>query len=337
MSEPAAKAPKPAEETAKSPAEIPEPVECTSMCHKHKCIPRAKKSPKPASEGALKDASEDEKEEEEEEKIVVAIPIFENVTALDFVGPYEVLHLLPNVEVVFVSHSRDLYAADLGMLSFHSTATFDEVPSPDIIVVPGGGGTRDLLTDAPLLDWIRKAHETSLFTTSVCSGSLLLGAAGILKGVKATTHWCVWHMLPDYEAEPVYARIVQDGKIITSAGMTAGIDMALRLAALVTDEVSAMVVQLMMEYDPQPPFHCGSVDHAAPEIICTAKDWLENRNCWTICPDPFCFAHSEVIPDETTKSTNEAAPAPKPKKKIEKATVPSIRKKIWTAPFIPDD
>lgn len=160
MSEPASEAPKPAEETAKSPAETPKPEECASMCHKHKCFrkaPKTHKAPKPASEGTLEEDSPED-EEEEVEKIVVAIPIFKNVTALDFVGPYEVLHLLPNVKVVFVSHSRDLYAADLGMLSFHSTATFDEVPSPDIIVVPGGGGTHDLLTDAPLLDWIRKVN-----------------------------------------------------------------------------------------------------------------------------------------------------------------------------------
>jgi putative intracellular protease/amidase len=126
------------------------------MCHKHKCFPKVRpKHPKPAPEGAPEEASSEE-DEDDEEKIVVAIPIFKNVTALDFVGPYEVLHLLPNVKVLFVSHSRDLYSADLAMLSFHSTATFDEVPSPDIIVVPGGGGTHDLLTDAPLLDWIRK-------------------------------------------------------------------------------------------------------------------------------------------------------------------------------------
>lgn len=145
-----AEAPTPAAETAQPPAATPKPEECASMCHKHKCFPKVRPK-RHAPESAP-----EEEDEDDEEKILVAIPIFKNVTALDFVGPYEVLHLLPNVKVLFISHSRDLYSADLAMLSFHSTATFDEVPSPDIIVVPGGGGTHDLLTDAPLLDWIRK-------------------------------------------------------------------------------------------------------------------------------------------------------------------------------------
>lgn len=153
----AGEAPKPAVAAPEPVVETPNTVECASMCHKHKCFakPRKRPSRKPSKLALEEDAPEDE---DEEGRIVVAIPIFKNVTALDFVGPYEVLHLLPKVKVLFVSHARDLYPADLGMLSFHSTATFDEVPSPQIIVVPGGGGTHELLTDAPLLDWLRKAN-----------------------------------------------------------------------------------------------------------------------------------------------------------------------------------
>jgi len=205
----------------------------------------------------------------------VAIPIFKNVTALDFVGPYELLHILPNVNVVFVSHSKGLYAADGGMLSIEATATFDEVPSPDIVVVPGGYGSNALMADKPILDWIRKAHETSLYTTSVCSGSLLLGAAGILQGKEATTHWMALQMLSNFGAKPVSSRVVQSGKIITAAGVSAGIDMGLKLAALITDDTTAKVVQLMMEYDPQPPFNCGSVDTASPDIVAIARSWVE--------------------------------------------------------------
>jgi aminopeptidase N len=205
----------------------------------------------------------------------VAIPIFKNVTALDFVGPYEPLHILPNVNVVFVSHSKGLYTADQGMLSIEATATFDEVPSPDIIVVPGGDGTNALMADKSILDWIRKAHETSLYTTSVCSGSMLLGAAGILQGKEATTHWMALQMLSNFGAKPVSSRVVQSGKIITAAGVSAGIDMGLKLAALITDETTAKVVQLMMEYDPQPPFNCGSVATASPDIVAIARSWVE--------------------------------------------------------------
>lgn len=205
----------------------------------------------------------------------VAIPIFKDVTALDFVGPYEPLQVLPNVNVVFVSHSKGLYAADGGMLSIEATATFDEVPGPDIVVVPGGDVTKAAMADKPLLDWIRKAHETSLYTTSVCTGSLLLGAAGILQGKEATTHWTALQMLSNFGAKPVSSRVVQSGKIITAAGVSAGIDMGLKLAALITDDTTAKVVQLMMEYDPQPPFNCGSVDTASPDVVAIARSWVE--------------------------------------------------------------
>ncbi|KAG0567397.1 hypothetical protein M758_7G145900 [Ceratodon purpureus] len=206
----------------------------------------------------------------------VAIPIFKDVTALDFVGPYEPLHALPNVNVVFVSHSKGLCDADQA-LSFQATATFDEIPSPDIIIVPGGKGTNALMTDKPLINWLRKAHETSMYTTSVCTGSMLLGAAGILKGLEATTHWMLMETLPKFAAKPVKSRVVQQGKVITAAGVSAGIDMGLKLVALLSDEKTAKVVQLLLEYDPQPPFSCGSPATAGPELVAIALALAEKN------------------------------------------------------------
>lgn len=206
----------------------------------------------------------------------VAMPIFKAMTALDFVGPYEVLNCLPNVKVVFVSHSVGLYT-DLGTLTVQATASFDQVPKPDIVVVPGGVGTRALLEDEAILQWLRKVHETSLYTTSVCTGSLLLAAAGLLSGLEAATHWNAFDLLASLGAKPVKARVVQQGKIITAAGVSSGIDMALQLAALITDETTAKAVQLYIEYDPEPPFDCGSTDKAGPEVLSKARTLAHNR------------------------------------------------------------
>jgi len=206
----------------------------------------------------------------------VAMPIFKAMTALDFVGPYEVLNCLPNVKVVLVSHSVGLYT-DLGTLTVQATASFDQVPKPDIVVVPGGVGTRALLEDEAILQWLRKVHETSLYTTSVCTGSLLLAAAGLLNGLEATTHWNAFDLLASLGAKPVKARVVQQGKIITAAGVSSGIDMALELAALITDETTAKAVQLYIEYDPEPPFDCGSTDKAGPEVLSKARTLAHNR------------------------------------------------------------
>ncbi|KAG0603619.1 hypothetical protein M758_10G108100 [Ceratodon purpureus] len=201
----------------------------------------------------------------EPRRLQVAIPIFENMTMLDLVGPYEMLNAVPHIDVVFVGHKRGL-VSDLGSFTMEAKASFDEVPSPDVLVVPGGLGTRTLQYDKTILDWIRKAHETTLYTTSVCTGSLLLGAAGLLKGLDATTHWAILPTLSSFGANPVSARVVRQGKIITAAGVSSGIDMGIQLVALLTDELTAKAVQLFTEYDPEPPFNTGHPSKATPDV-----------------------------------------------------------------------
>ena len=196
----------------------------------------------------------------------VAIPLFERFTALDAVGPYEVLSRLPGARVRFLAAAPGPVRTDNGMLTLTAEAALEDVPAPDVVMVPGGIGTRALLEDEALLSWLRRAHETTRFTTSTCTGSLLLGAAGILDGLEATTHWAVLHVLERYGARPSRQRVVEQGKVITAAGVSAGIDMALTLAARIAGEDVARAIQLGIEYDPQPPFDAGSVDKA-PEHV----------------------------------------------------------------------
>jgi transcriptional regulator GlxA family with amidase domain len=193
----------------------------------------------------------------------VAIPIFDRVTALDAVGPYEVLSRLPETEVVFVSFEPGPQRTDTRMLALHADRALDDVPDPDIVVVPGGFGTRALMSDERMLTWLRHVHETTTWTTSVCTGALLLAAAGILDGLEATTYWAVRDTLAEFGAHPVAERFVEQGKVITAAGVSAGIDMALHLAARVAGPEIAQAIQLGIEYDPQPPFDSGS-DAKAP-------------------------------------------------------------------------
>ncbi|MER7363666.1 DJ-1/PfpI family protein [Nonomuraea wenchangensis] len=188
----------------------------------------------------------------------VAIPLYPRFTALDAVGPYTVLAFAPGWRVTFVAAEPGPVTDDRGALSLAATASYDDVPDPDVIVVPGGPGTFDALADEALLGWIRRAHERTSWTTSVCSGSLLLGAAGLLDGLRATTHWAALELLRQYGAEPVSERTVVQGKVVTAAGVSAGIDMALTLLARARDEETAQAVQLAIEYDPQPPFDAGS-------------------------------------------------------------------------------
>ncbi|MEU6711018.1 DJ-1/PfpI family protein [Nonomuraea sp. NPDC046802] len=194
----------------------------------------------------------------------VAIPLYPRFTALDAVGPYTVLAFAPDSTVTFVAAEPGPVTDDRGTLTLIATASYADVPRPDVIVVPGGPGTMDALSDEALLGWIRQAHEHTRWTTSVCSGSLLLGAAGLLSGLKATSHWAILDHLERFGATPVSERVVGSGKIVTAAGVSAGIDMALTLLAQARDEVTAQAVQLAIEYDPQPPFNCGS-PKTAPE------------------------------------------------------------------------
>src|SRR4051794_37444465 len=196
----------------------------------------------------------------------IAMLLFPRLTALDAVGPYEVLQRLPGATVKFVAAERGEYRTEQGMLAVVADFTMDEVTSADILVVPGGIGTRPLIEDQPTLEWIRAIDAGSEWTTSVCTGSLLLGAAGLLKGKKATTHWRVLDLLSNFGATPTSERVVEQGKIITAAGVSSGIDMALTLAAHVAGDEVAQAIQLGIEYDPQPPFDCGSVAKAPASV-----------------------------------------------------------------------
>jgi len=197
----------------------------------------------------------------------IAILIFDGLTALDAIGPYEVLSRLPEAEVTFVGAAVGSIRTDTGALGLQVDATIEEVPSPEVFLVPGGKGNRPLLADERVLDWVRSVHETSRYTTSVCTGSLVLAAAGLLDGVDATTHWLEMDTLASLGANPTSERVVERGKLITAAGVSSGIDMALRLAELIAGPIVAQAIQLGIEYDPQPPFDAGSPDKAPPEVV----------------------------------------------------------------------
>jgi putative intracellular protease/amidase len=197
----------------------------------------------------------------------IAIPLYDRFTALDAIGPYEVLSRLPDARVTFVATEPGPYKTDNGMLTMVAEASLDDFPSPEILCVPGGWGARDAMSDERLLGWIREVHETSDWTTSVCTGALLLGAAGVLEGLDATTHWLELETLAELGARPTEQRVVEQGKVITAAGVSSGIDMALVLAAKIAGDEFAQTVQLMIEYDPQPPFDAGSSKKAPAEIV----------------------------------------------------------------------
>ncbi|MGH9079203.1 MAG: DJ-1/PfpI family protein [Acidimicrobiales bacterium] len=209
----------------------------------------------------------------------VAIPLFPRFTALDAVGPYEVLQRVPSIDVVTVGDRCGELRSDNGMLGLSVDATFEDVPEPDVIVFPGGIGTRALVDDQRVLGWVRHAHVTSRLTTSVCTGSLILGAAGLLAGLTATTHWSCYAELESHGAVPTARRVVEnlDQRIITSAGVSSGIDMALRVVELLVDRTAAEAVQLMIEYDPQPPFDSGSVAKAGPTVMARVVEYAEHR------------------------------------------------------------
>ena len=198
----------------------------------------------------------------------IAIPIYPAFTALDAIGPYEVLQRLPGAEVVFCSERAEVVRTEQGMLGIAADRTLDQVDRPDIVVVPGGSGTRFLLDPAgPYASWIARVHETTTWTTSVCTGSLLLAAAGVLDGVDATTHWAARGLLGELGANPVAERVVERDKLVTAAGVSSGIDMALRLAERVAGPEVAQALQLGIEYDPDPPHDTGSLEKAPQAIV----------------------------------------------------------------------
>ncbi len=196
----------------------------------------------------------------------IAILLFDRLTALDAVGPYEVLSRLPDAHVTFVATEAGPKRTDTGALALVADATLAEVPHPDLVLVPGGPGQADAEKDDAVLEWLRAAHETTTWTTSVCTGSLVLGAAGLLQGKRATTYWLALEQLAHYGAIPTNERVVVDGKVVTAAGVSSGIDMALTLAAEIGGADLAQMLQLGIEYDPQPPFDSGSEAKAPPHI-----------------------------------------------------------------------
>lgn len=197
----------------------------------------------------------------------IAIGLYERFTSLDVMGPFQVLSGLPGADVVFVAAKPGPVKDESGFLSVNATASFDDVPRPDVLLVGGGIITGTLVPDHPIVAWIAGAHPTTTWTTSVCTGALLLAGAGILRGVDATTHWGAFDDLARLGAVPVRERVVRRGKIVTGAGVSAGIDMALALAAEIAGEDHARTLQLMLEYDPAPPFDAGSPAKAGPAVV----------------------------------------------------------------------
>lgn len=200
----------------------------------------------------------------------IAFLLYPRFTALDVVGPYDVLSRLPGAEPWFVAKESGPVRNDNGRLQLVAEKTLDEVPSPDILVVPGGSGTTDA-ADAATLGWIRNAHATSTWTTSVCTGSLLLAGAGLLDGQTATSHWSAEEQLEALGAIYKAERFIRVGKLITAAGVSAGIDMALYLAGQIAGPTTAQAIQLLIEYDPQPPYDAGSMDKAPPDAVKTLQ------------------------------------------------------------------
>jgi transcriptional regulator GlxA family with amidase domain len=196
-----------------------------------------------------------------------SILIFDGITALDAIGPYEVLRSVPGWEVEFVAASTGEVRTDSGHLGISADRALADVAETDIVLVPGGKGNRPLLDDDGVLGWLRDVDRTTKWTTSVCTGSLVLGAAGLLEGKRATGHWLYLEPLRAYGADPVGGRFVEDGKVVTAAGVSAGIDMALHLVGQEAGPEVAQAVQLAIEYDPQPPFDAGSPDKAPAAIV----------------------------------------------------------------------
>jgi transcriptional regulator GlxA family with amidase domain len=199
--------------------------------------------------------------------ISIAVVVYDRLTALDAIGPYEVLSRLPGANVVFLAAETGPVRTDNGMLTLQVEHTLQELPSPDIVLVPGGPGDVVARAGESVLEWLRSADRTSTWTTSVCTGSLILAAAGLLEGKRATSHWLAMEELRRLGAEPVSERVVFDGKLVTAAGVSAGIDMALTLAARIAGDPVAQAIQLGIEYDPQPPFGAGSPRTAPPQIV----------------------------------------------------------------------
>jgi len=214
-------------------------------------------------------------------QLQVAIGLYPKYTALDWVGPYEVFEKMPGVDVVLCAAEPGLVGDDPGLVRVDVDRTFADVPRPDVLLVPGGLGTRRFATpDSAIVQWIREAHEHTRYTTSVCTGALLLGAAGLLDGLEATTHWNFYDHLARYGAKPVEQRVVFQDRIVTGAGVSAGIDLALALLGAMFGPDMAKTIQLAIEYDPQPPYDAGAPSKAPVELrdlVAAAMDDAEAK------------------------------------------------------------
>jgi transcriptional regulator GlxA family with amidase domain len=203
----------------------------------------------------------------------IAIFVYDHMTALDAVGPYEILSRLPGAETIVVGEQRGPVRCDTRSLALVADAALHEVTTPDVLVVAGWSGCeqKNLLQPGPVQDWLRAVDHHTIWTTSVGTGAIILAAAGLLTGRSATTHWLAVEWLADLGAVPTGTRVARDGKYVTGAGVSAGIDMALTLAATITDDHTAQAIQLLIEYDPQPPFDCGSGDKAPDDIVAAMR------------------------------------------------------------------
>jgi putative intracellular protease/amidase len=215
----------------------------------------------------------DEREKEMNNPLNVVIYLYNRMTALDAIGPYEVLRCVPEAQVRFAAKKAGIIQPDSGLQMLNAEYAIADINSADILLIPGGDPSAQM-GDKDVLQWIRALHEKTRWTTSVCTGSLILGAAGLLKGLQATSYWNTLDALKMFGAEPVSKRYVRQGKVITAAGVSAGIDMALSLVALERSEEMAQTIQLLIEYDPQPPFNTGSRSKASPAMIEKAKKIL---------------------------------------------------------------
>jgi transcriptional regulator GlxA family with amidase domain len=201
----------------------------------------------------------------------IAILLFDRFTALDAVGPYEVFSRLPGARVVFTAEQAGPVAADSGSLRLVAEATLAQLPRPGIVVVPGGPGQASQMTDGPVHEWLRSADQASTWTTSVCTGSLILAAAGLLRGRQATSHWLALDQLRAFGVTSVQQRVVFAGKYVTAAGVSAGIDMALALAGRIAGTETAQAIQLGLEYDPQPPYDAGAPGKAPAAVTAALR------------------------------------------------------------------
>jgi transcriptional regulator GlxA family with amidase domain len=212
----------------------------------------------------------------------IAILIFEKLTALDAIGPYEVLRSVPGWEVKFVAPEKGPVRTDSGHLGLNADYSLAEIDAADIVLVGGGEGNRPLLTDEAVLSWLRQIDATSKWTTSVCTGSLVLGAAGLLEGKRATCNWLFLDRLAEFGATAIEGRYVEDGKLLTAAGVTAGIDMALHLVSREAGPEVAQAIQLGLEYDPQPPFDSGSPSKAPAPIVELVESVAGSSEEWAV-------------------------------------------------------